>query len=324
MELAPQYNPTKPRHYHDYGTHLFLKEPTVSIFDPDGRLPLNLARNNVQSPAGDLEVHLVDDLCRNFIAHCLIRGPKGPIFSGTNSHLYLNTLYPGLPERTYPRQLENCLFFSTRDGFGLSDPWNISHFASQAGLVVRSNGASFQVARSITQFAIAGYGLTLPVEANGTLGEFDTWHRRLALSPTELNESLSIFRGLNVKGVRILMPTKWYERFIDKQPRFVVELLQQVESKIPDWVIMALGECTNTDACLVSLAEELQEKRMSIESATEFYLSAKNVPPKPGRIAQMWKDTVGDPVIPFDKDKREKIVAGLDERFRNHLAEWKE
>lgn len=86
---------------------------------------------------------------------------------------------------------------------------------------------------------------------------------------------------------------------------------------------MTVGECTNTDSVLVSLAKELEEKKMSIESATEFFLSPKDAPPKPGRIAQMWKDVISDPIIPFDKEKREKIVAGLDERFKDHLPEWK-
>lgn len=322
LKLETQFAQIKSQPWHQLQTHLSLVQPTVSIFDPDGRLPLSLARNRLGSQSGELNSHLVDDLCRNFIAHCLIKGPQSPVFSGTNSLLYLNSLYPGIPERKYAYSGSEWLFFSTPDGFGLSDPWNISHFASQAGLVIRAERSGFEMSKPIAQSAIAEYGLTLPVKASGALGSFDSWHRPFTLSPTIKKECFQSFSGLNVKGLRILMPVKWYERFIEKQPRFVVNF-HQVESKTPEWVIMTVGECSNTGTSMVSLAKELEANQIPFESATEFFLSPQNVPPKPGRIAQMWKDLVGQPIIPFDKEKREELVAKLDERLKDHLAEWK-
>lgn len=319
LGLESQFNLTESKY--NCGRSLYLIDPMVSIFDPDGRLPLNLARDRVASSVGDLDLCLVDDLCRNFIAYCLIKGPQSPMFSETQPQLYLKSSYPGFSEYSY-HSYRKQLFFSTPDGFGLSDPWNISHFVSKTGLLIRALRGSFHMSEDIAELIMASYGLTLPIDSNGKLYQFDNWYRKLALTIAGGNEFLDIFRGINVKGMRTLMPAKWYERFITKQAQFVTRL-HQIESKTPEWVIITFGDCKNKDSVLGSLADDFLKNRAPVESATEFYLSAENEAPKPGRIAQMWKEVLGKPIIPFDKTRRQAMVEKLNGLFERHLEEWR-
>jgi len=71
------------------------------------------------------------------------------------------------------------------------------------------------------------------------------------------------------------------------------------------------------------LSEDFLKRQVSIESITEFYLSAESKAPKPDRIAQMWKEVLGKPIIPFDKTRRRTMVEALNGRLEHHLEEWK-
>lgn len=306
--------------------HLFLSRPNVSVYDPDGRFPLNLVRGDVASEFSDFETHLVDDLCRNFIAFCLVRGPQARILSDNQFKLYSLTPYPGIKYDYYSyyyHQVPFSFLFDTPNGFGLTDPWNISHFATTTGLLIRiRNDSSFRISKLMADSLMATYGIMFAVASSGRLDSFDSWHRKLALTYSG-SEALPAFIGLKMRGVRTLMPINYYERFNSKQPKFVVKSYQ-VHSTNPNWVILTSGDCPNTDKVLLSLAEELHSNQVLVESVSEcFFLSPAKDVPMSGRIAQMWKNVIGGPIIPFNKDERERMTATLDEKFQQHLAEWK-
>ena len=301
---------------HD-GENITLKSPKVSVFDPDGRLPLNLARDRVASSPIDLVSAITDDLCRNYIAFCLSRGPQTRLLSARQLSTYSGPKYPvSSPHYNYRKF---GAFFDTTDGFGISDPWNISHFSSAIGLLIRAPDRSFQISRSLTDLIHETYGIMFGVIADETLTEFDRWHRKLVLYDQD-SECLPAFLNLK-KGLKTLMPIKWYERFISKQPKFIINLTK-VQMRTDDWVIWSCGDCLNSDDVLISLAKFLQESRVPFESVTECYFSPNTETPEPGRIAQMWRQVIGEPIIPFDKVKRQRIVDSLDEKFERHLAEW--
>ena len=293
--------------------HLLVEGPTVSIFDPGRRLPLNLARERLARRPEDCATALAEDISRNFIAFCLLRGPKGSILSPDHFQNYFPMGYPNLnrnPSFEY--------FFDARGGFGLSDPWNISHFSSKPGLLVRIT-KPLQLSKSLVDLVSTTYGFISMMRVDGTLSTFDWWHRRLVLSNS--NECLPAFAGLKLIGFHTLMTSSWYDRFTEKQRRFVVSLTR-VQSKTPDWTLWTMGDCPNAGDALILIANEMLKNRASFESLTELYMAPVTESPAPGRIAQVWQQVVGGPIIPFEKAKREHIIARLGKEFEGHLAEW--
>jgi hypothetical protein len=125
--------------YIESKTHLELNSPNISVFDPNGRLPLDLARRTLASSYSQLNSCIVDDLCRNFIAYALLLGPNERMLFETNFNLYSRPSYTGLCFYEYWRRTFGC-FFDTADGFGLTDPWNISHYISGVGLLIKLRG----------------------------------------------------------------------------------------------------------------------------------------------------------------------------------------
>ncbi len=157
------------------------------------------------------------------------------------------------------------------------------------------------------------------MQADGTLMAFDEWHRRLVLSNS--NECLPAFAGLKLTGFHTLMTSSWYDRFTEKQRRFVVSSTR-VQSKTPDWTLWTVGDCPSTGEVLVSIAQEMLKHRVSFESLTELYMAPVTERPVPGRIAQLWQQVVGGPIIPFERAQCERIIERLGKEFEGHLAEW--
>lgn len=302
---------------YDVDTHLILREPKVSVYDPDGRLPLNLARNGLASTYAPLNSELADDLCRNFIAYSLLKGPRGRILSEDHFDLYNKTFHPGL----YYRYLMSAgYYFDTKEGFGLTDPWNISHYSYKKGLLICING-QFRISREVADSIMDKYSIVFCNKMDGTLGLFDQWHRSLALTVTK-NEQLLAFKGMNVAGLRTHMTAKLHDRFLLKQRKFVVNSTT-VEMKSTDWVTWTVGKCDEDEGSLSMLADDMKKNNVSIESLTEIYLSPMEQISQPGRIAQCWKDIIGGPVIPYDMDKRQAIISSLDSNMKRHVDQWR-
>ncbi|MGO9554352.1 MAG: ATP-binding protein [Syntrophobacteraceae bacterium] len=312
IAIEHEFEPDYPFYY----SHLILRDPKVSIFDPDGRLPLNLARNSLARKPVGFESLLVDDICRNFLAFCLMRGPQHRCISREPLSVILAHEFAG----SYASMFSAYLFDSC-DGFGLTDPWNISYFLPGRALLIRCSSYSLShtaLSESTIYDIINEYSIIIPVQSDDTLGSFDHWHRRLILHSG--GERLPIFKYLNVSGIRTIMSNTRYSRLVYKQPQFVVKSTS-LESATAEWKLWTVGTCP-TDSQLVVLADAFKANDISFESLTEVHFSPSDERPAPGRIARMWKDAIGNPVIPHDPASRQSIIARLDTQFQRHLAQW--
>ncbi|MBK9403547.1 MAG: ATP-binding protein [Ignavibacteria bacterium] len=106
-----------------------LDHPKISVFDPDGNLPLNLAREGLASYPKNIAKALADDICKNFIAYCLLQGPQSGLLFDKQFTSYQVSNYPGKYDVSE-------LFFNTLDGFGLVDSWNISPFYNKGPFLI--------------------------------------------------------------------------------------------------------------------------------------------------------------------------------------------
>ena len=298
-------------------THLKLDEPKISIYDPDGRLPLNLARNSLANSYSPLNSELTDDLCKNFIAYCLLKGPKGRILSDDLFDMYTKPNYPGF---RYNQWMSFGIYFDTVNGFGLSDPWNISNCSSQKGLLICKDGQT-RISKETASSTMLDYSVVFGNKLDGTLGSFDYWHRMLALTTTTSYEQLIAFKGMKVSGIRTLMSLKSYNRFVLKQPKYIIKSTA-IEMKTAERVTWTVGKCGVAESSLSILADDMQQHSESLYSLTEIYFSPSEEILKPGRIAQCWKDIIGGPIIPFDMVDRQAIISKLDDNLKRHIEQW--
>jgi hypothetical protein len=306
------------RFWYRRDSYLYLENPNVSVFDPDGRFPLNLARDNIASRPVKLEELLADDVARNFISFCLCKGPQNHFLSDVQFSSLARINYPGMDYNPYKNRPN--WFYDTPHGFGLSDPYFINQYDSSPSLLLRIKGGNLKISKSQYDIAMNDYGYILGMQTGNTLWEFDNWYKALALSKIG-GAPLPIFNRLAVKGFRIMMSDIWFERFITKQPKYIVRSLQ-VKSKIFNMVMFTIGDCPDEEKRLLSLSKDLKDNEVNVESVTECYISSEAESPTPGRIAKIWKEAIGGPIIPFDRAERQNIIERLDEKFKRHLEQW--
>jgi molecular chaperone HtpG len=70
------------------GYPLALKCPNVSVFDPDGHLPLLLQRDGLATDRYPFHQNLLDDVLKAFLAFALVNAPQGPVTDAAFSESY--------------------------------------------------------------------------------------------------------------------------------------------------------------------------------------------------------------------------------------------
>lgn len=95
-----------------------VKVPKVSVFDPNGHLPLTLDRLSLRSKRLPFERALYHDVLLNIIAYAVTTAPDGRITDSSQRKWYFNHGgHPGLNQ--YGQQ---SLWFSTESGVAFADP----------------------------------------------------------------------------------------------------------------------------------------------------------------------------------------------------------
>lgn len=314
--LSKEFDKEYQDHYPHSPSHLILKAPLLSVFDPDGRLPLNLTRDDLARKLIGFEPLLAEDISRNFIAYCLLRGPKSSILDKNLWHSYTSLKYPGIDSDTY---LPEPCVFDARDGFGLCDAWNIASFTSQKCLIIRAPKHNLDISDEVVTYIKHQYGMIYGVSSDSTLERFDLWHRQLILY--NKSECLLFLKHIKISGLRTIMPMKWYSRLLQKQPLFIRSAIK--EEKTDNSIsILTIGKCPEVSSEFSEFSESISKDGISFESITEVYFEVSDEHPKPGLIAKVWKDSIGGPIIPFNKSKRQKIIEGLNAHFSRHLDHW--
>jgi molecular chaperone HtpG len=120
--------------------HVGLKRPNVSVFDPDGYLPLVLQRNALATEKYPFQDRLFEDVLRDWLAFILAAAPDSPFLRGQLVEYV--SWYAGIIEHWRARHWPGGLtpFCSAAKGVLLADPWHLQQckfhrllFLSEAG-----------------------------------------------------------------------------------------------------------------------------------------------------------------------------------------------
>ena len=299
-----------------------FREPNISVFDPNGYLPLNLARDALATYPSNIAKALIKDISKNFIAFCLLHGPKSGLLFDQQFTAYKIPNYSGYSSYFYENDL-SPLFFSTHNGFGLTDTWNLSAYLNKGPiLIIRGLEERKEISNAVVSFSLKNYEIFYSSPSDITLGGFDHWHRSLADFNDGYYTSLFL-KQFSATGIRCSMPTNWFNRFMEKQPKYITRSLN-IENKTKDWTIWTLGECHNSQTNLSSLTAKIVDNNLSFQSLTECYVNKGQRNNQYGKIAEMWNKTLGEPIIPYDMQKREEIINRLDESFIRHIKQWRD
>ncbi|HWW73797.1 MAG TPA: ATP-binding protein, partial [Pyrinomonadaceae bacterium] len=183
-----------------------LEEPVLSVFDPDGKLPLNLERSDMARIL-PFERKLVADICRDIIAYLLVHTPGRPLLDAETAKAYGEISYPGI-QSYFRYNRRNEWFWSTPNGLSLATS-RFLHSISPRNLYILPRLEALQA--DIPE----EYANVYCSSVDWTLGSFDPWIRFVSagIAPTSFGYRVHNYAGwlshVKTSGRRILLSTEY-------------------------------------------------------------------------------------------------------------------
>ena len=294
-----------------------LSSPKLSIFDSNARLPVNLERTELRSLP--FKVSLKQDVIKDLVAYVLIQGPRSSLDPLPTSYPLYSSYRGFLP-----------WILTGKDGYVLADKWLTIHLGfknviSTAGV----NSQSLARVRSLTSSQTFFINSLVDFER-------DTAHRYREGFKGWLRENLGRIKPESYKrednaffsGARILMPTRrnqefWIPKTYRKELREAFVCKEQFEG----WVLLEGGSLESSGFDFKTYAQTLPDNIDSAILETHFDVG-KWAKEDPSFVGSIWKEFIGDVVIPYSIEERKRLLPHsfemLDEYIQKHQALAKE
>ena len=290
-----------------------LSSPKMSIFDKDAKLPVNLERTELRSLP--FEASLQRDVAKDLVAYALVQ----ELQSNLNS---LPTPYP--LHNSYRGFLPWLLF--GKDGYVLADKWLITHIGFKS--VISTAGVDFQsLGRAESLINSQAFLTNSLVDFESNTGHryregFKGWLRENLgrIEPEPYKRENNSFFG----GARILMPTRrnqefWVPKTYRKELREAFICKEQFEG----WVLLEGGSLGDSGFDFETYAQTPPDNADSAILETYFDVE-KWIVEAPSLVGGIWKEVIGDVVIPYRMEERKRLLSYsfemLDEYIQKHLA----
>jgi hypothetical protein len=301
-------------------TYRALKEPKLSIFDPDGNLPLNLQRTGLATIPRSLGGALRSAIVEDAIAFALSSGPQRPIQSSASYVSYGAFNHPGIaPYASY--HITIAPWFSTPAGFSLLDDW-----------CIRSSGVSavsFLATYTHAEQVMPSLRPNLPharlhTRLSPSIAVLDEW-LRFALAGQLLrtyqtgNRKHEPFASLSVVGRRVLISRFDAERAENKLPKYIMNSIH-TEWRSRKWDLWKTGDCPDAITPFRKFAQFEQGNWAG--QVVEWYIGKRAENQEISPVAQVWKDILGTALIPFALPERKKQFAAAIVKLKPYILAW--
>jgi hypothetical protein len=272
--------------------------PTVSVFDPDGHLPLNLPRTDLASRKLPFEEALWEAQCEDYIAWMLANAPSCPLVGPSEEHPKYGAVVFPAPRLTFAFTSEGCVPIELW-AFQQLSPSRVI-FAPSTMKVEVSPGAS---------------ELLVPLDLRWAGSDARKVWFRCAFG-WSIREGLSPFDAFQARGRRIIVETDFYSYI--RKPGMVMRSLWEsltMEASNKRWTILSSGDCGCSRVEFESLLSS--PAASGISGLTEYSgvsinEHAKEVPEWSGSlrgkwpIAEVWREFTESVVIPYDLRRRRR------------------
>jgi hypothetical protein len=271
--------------------------PTLSVFDPDGRLPLTLTRNSVNFLPFEHELLL--DISRNIVA-----------FSINETHDIRNhgkCNHVALSSNSSP-------YVFTKDGFTFQDSWVINQLNLKALVLFSFGDCNFEI---VKQFDTGTAIIHSPAVNYFSYTRADQFIRGICESI--IDGQIKQWE-LPISGGRIMCPSHLADRWMQRLPKYLTGNLRKEKTSFSNWSMLVGGDAQAEPIMdLGPIAKSFLKTEAPIEGyvITEFYCSRRKSELQLSPMGEVLSRELGTLVIPYDKAKRELLPGAkeLSSRF---------
>lgn len=336
---------------------LNFAKPSISVFDSDANLPLNLQRTELTIDKFPFNTELQESVIKDFIAYLLVNIPTQPLYQNSDNSFYKSINYHGISNQ-FIGENPFSPWFSTKTGIGLINIDNhilqtkaksaliLFDYASQSKYISKdleekwlkgfektsllfkyysNEDSRHSIARETRMSKAIMFGKSL--EFAFTYGK--TVHYRNP--PTFIKAGRRIL--INRKVIKILEPlNEVTNKILTLIPKInTQEILDLVEWENKDWLLLKLGECPKAKFDFSNFASQKQFSNTDEWPCilTELYFSNdQKAEVGSPMLEQIWNELLQSPIIPYDIKERKKLFARaykeLDPFIKSHEEMKKE
>jgi hypothetical protein len=306
-----------------------FRQPSVSVFDPNGRLPLNLQRTALAVSDYPFKDMLRESIARQFVAEVAVHGPtripknqKEWMDLAKWDARGLHTI-----DAYGSHRVTWGMIYTTTDGFGVSDAELIA-----SAKIDRVSVVPFRVFRSFNWSPAA-------VDMSDGTAIFPVWldfgnqalyrFLRRCLYPvfdgTDRGGVPFAYRPL--RGARLLLTPELAKDARSVLRRAVIGAIQE-EEVAPKWLLWSIGDTSQSllePKTILSALELTSANSNSVppEIFAELSVGACTSVSVTGVIAQILRQAFDGPVIPYDRKKRIDAVRELGSEWEVYLESAK-
>lgn len=285
----------------DWFTGFYVSRPTVSVWDPDAHLPLNLQRTGLSDRDLPFRSVLYESQCEDLIAWALAVAPAAPLVTPGDSH-------PSHPRIAHKRP--RLMFAFTAKGSVFIEPFTFSRLSP-------SRVIFFPVAVG-NAFAPARGDLLVPLDTRlAGIDDRRAWLR--SSLGWNLRGSFQALDVLHPAGRRTIIGTSFYNDC--RKPGIVAQNFWESVSVGPAnrrWTVLSTGTCEGGKIDF----EALLQSKEDVGGLTEYYHVRSSPPPPfqgwgtPWPLEPTWKKLSEEVLIPYDRKRRESFHRLAFERLR--------
>jgi molecular chaperone HtpG len=301
----------------DGPTGLAIRTPNVSVFDPDGNLPLTLLRDRLSTSEFPFEKELSEDVVRAFIASCLLAERTWP-----PANLgFSDDEFVALRERHGRMKIDPWTY--APDGFTATSPWHLQSIGvSRVVSAVAMEPKPLHSMPSLDDAALVRVQLTSRDDGMVPWLEF-------VLRSRSFRRDEGPLPLVDVVGTRVLMRANTLKR---AARRLDSSIADAVEVKMlpgeGNLCLVTLGECPDDARGLLQWQDLLLSGSTTAKAAligiSEWFMgtqSAAHMFP----FSRMWEELIGPRLIPYDlKARRSRLrraFAALAPYMKNQRAQ---
>jgi len=289
--------------------------PTISVFDPEGNLPLNLARNDVQVENLTFRDVLVSAVLKHFIHESIATAPKKPICEGNNITRYF---VASGSDGSWVRMHDDFSFsqwFSVDNGVYLLTKGSVSasginrllfypraHIGDQNDFVFPRNLGA------LPECGHVGIASRENAHYRKHMLRFLLWGESSAISSAVLDRE-----QLSALCRRVVCPKHLFETARTGNvlnSRILDNVTIEMDGK---WAVIRTGPFLEPTCDMEAFVNSLptRDNDWNPPVFAEWHLADSAHAPKVTRLHSVWKSFADSFLIPFDETDRKSLLSRL-------------
>jgi molecular chaperone HtpG len=284
--------------------HFGIHMPRVSLFDPDGRLALNLQRDDLEDGFYPFHEELLDEVLAELLRAVVYGAPSGSPFVLQSLSPLLNFSHPAILRRNYASTgaRHKVPLVATNSGVTLFDETLVSRLRQKTLILLPESFPPklFPLLQPSRDYA-------LYPDSSRASDKARSWVRYALGNEQRFFFGRSAPAQLPIGGRRVFLHKEQADKLIAPgrmQSEFVAEIRE--DWRIGEWVLWRLGECPEPNLDFEAIAQEMNtgvNKRYRAPVMAEWYLRDSKQK-RIGPVAAAWKKYFRRAEIPYSREER--------------------